>query len=83
MMTPRMQKNMKTSDHHAKLGKPPWMADIMELTNAMIHASCIRGQPSASLSLGNRILTMPMEMVARAKGSPMMRPTLKDDRRCP
>lgn len=26
-------------------------------------------------------LTMPMEMVARAKGSPMMRPTLKDEAR--
>jgi hypothetical protein len=39
-VTPVMQKNMKTSVHHAKLGKPPWIADIMELTKAMIQASC-------------------------------------------
>jgi len=39
-VTPTMQKNMKTRVHHAKLGKPPWIADIMELTKAMIHASC-------------------------------------------
>ena len=40
-VTPAMQKNMKTSVHQAKLGKPPWMADIMELTKAMTQASCI------------------------------------------
>lgn len=37
-----MQKNMNTSVHHAKLGKPPRMADIMELTKAIIHASYAR-----------------------------------------
>lgn len=42
-VTPAMQKNMKTRVHHAKLGKPPWMADIMELMKAMTQASCIRG----------------------------------------
>jgi len=60
-VTPVMQKNMKTSVHHAKLGKPPWIADIMELTKAMIQAR------------------MPIDMVASAKGSPMMRPRLKPD----
>jgi hypothetical protein len=35
-----MQKNMKTSVHQAKLGKPPWMADIIELMKAIIQASC-------------------------------------------
>ena len=35
-----MQKNMKTRVHQAKVGKPPWMAEMMELTKAMIHASC-------------------------------------------
>jgi hypothetical protein len=35
-----MQKNMKTSVHHAKLGKPPCLADIPELIKAMIQASC-------------------------------------------
>ena len=39
-MTPTMQKNMKTRVHHAKLGKPPWMADIMLETKAMTQASC-------------------------------------------
>lgn len=32
---------------------------------------------------GQGRLTMPMEMVARAKGSPMMRPTLKEAARWP
>ena len=40
-----MQKNMKTSVHQAKLGKPPRMADIIELMKAMIQASC--GSPLA------------------------------------
>jgi hypothetical protein len=39
-VTPMMQKNMKTSVHQAKLGKPPRMADIIELIKAMIQASC-------------------------------------------
>lgn len=38
-VTPTMQKNMNTRVHHAKLGKPPRMADIMLATKAMTQAS--------------------------------------------
>lgn len=39
-VTPTMQNSMNTSVHQAKLGNPPWMADIIEDTKAMIQASC-------------------------------------------
>lgn len=53
-VTPTMQKNMKTSVHHAKLGKPPRMADIMLATKAMIQASChgLAGSLSRTQHLG-------------------------------
>ena len=74
-----MQKNMKTSVHQAKFGKPPRMADIMELTKAMIHASYTRLALSLTQPLSGAALTTPMEMVASANGSPIMRPMLKVD----
>ena len=79
-VTPTMQKNMKTSVHQAKLGKPPRRADIMLETKAMIQASChsVSTQPQPRQACR---LTMPIEMVASAKGSPMMRPTLNEEAR--
>lgn len=49
-VTPTMQKNMKTSVHHAKLGKSPRMADTMEATKAMIQASCASCHVSQGVS---------------------------------
>lgn len=81
-MTPTMQKNMNTSVHQAKFGKPPWMADMILETKAIIQASYnkVSTQPHAQRTTR---LTMPIEMVARAKGSPTMRPTLNEAARWP
>lgn len=50
----------------------------MELTKEMIQASYAQCQhPASHGSSQAQALTMEMEMVASAKGSPMMRPTLK------
>jgi hypothetical protein len=78
-VTPTMQNSINTSVHHAKLGKPPRMADIMLLTKAMIHASYAHKSAEA-WPAGRGGLTKPMEMVASANGSPMMRPTENEDR---
>jgi hypothetical protein len=40
---------MKTNVHHAKLGKPPRIADIMLLTKAMIQASCAQASQQKTL----------------------------------
>ncbi len=50
----------------------------MLLTKAIIHASWA-GVSTLSRHEAGR-LTMPMEIVARAKGSPIMRPTLNEAR---
>lgn len=52
-VTPTMLKNMNTRVHHAKLGKPPWMADMMLATKAMIQASWERSAVSKTRAQGD------------------------------
>ena len=77
-----IEKSMKTKVHHAKLGNPPRTvtAEIIELTKAIIQASYTSVSTVDSMT---RLtpeplqLTTLIEIVARANGSPTMRPNEK------
>jgi hypothetical protein len=69
--TPTMQKKQYTNDHHAKFGYVRSMASSIDATNAISQAIYHPGQHLLPDVLAFRILlTMAIEHVASAKGSP-------------
>jgi hypothetical protein len=76
-ITPAIQKNMNTIAHQAKLGKSESISETIEEMKAMTHAICRVVSTSSSAALYRQCpvqLTIEMVVVARANGSPRMRP---------
>ncbi len=69
---PTTQQNMYTMAHQEKFGKSPRMSAIRHETKVIIHASCVHNPRSVlTPCLGRtRGLTIAIEHVANAKGSP-------------
>lgn len=74
-MTPTMQKNMYTTAHHTKLAYADLTSDTMDEMNAISQASYKRKRVSGPTLQAPMIfdrLTIAMEIVASANGSPIM-----------